>query len=208
MTLKEHYSINSRKSIKPYFKLIILFFILITVSHTYARYTYTTTNNGAISVAKWHIEINGTEITNATSNLNNNIRLLNVEDNTTNIDSGDECYFDIIINPSTTEVAISYSILVDLAESNLPSGAKILKYEKYVNTGANEELAGPENIINAEMVSITENVTLPETQIALNNELVRRYRIFCKIPFPTDIDKDEDFTVTPTITVKQYINQQ
>lgn len=208
MTLKEHYSINSRKSIKPYFKLIIMFFILITVSHTYARYTYTTTNNGVISVAKWYIEINGTEITNATSNLNNNIRLLNVEDNTTNIDSGDECYFDIIINPSTTEVAISYSILVDLAESNLPSGAKILKYEKYVNTGANEELAGPENIINAEMVSITENVTLPETQIALNNELVRRYRIFCKIPFPTDIDKDEDFTVTPTITVKQYINQQ
>ena len=208
MTLKEHYSINSRKSIKPYFKLIIMFFILITVSHTYARYTYTTTNNGVISVAKWYIEINGTEITNATSNLNNNIRLLNVEDNTTNIDSGDECYFDIIINPSTTEVAISYSILVDLAESNLPSGTKILKYEKYVNTGANEELDGPENIINAEMVSITENVTLPETQIALNNELVRRYRIFCKIPFPTDIDKDEDFTVTPTITVKQYINQQ
>ena len=208
MTLKEHYSINSRKSIKPYFKLIIMFFILITVSHTYARYTYTTTNNGVISVAKWYIEINGTEITNATSNLNNNIRLLNVEDNTTNIDSGDECYFDIIINPSTTEVAISYSILVDLAESNLPSGAKILKYEEYVNTGANEELDGPENIINAEMVSITENVTLPETQIALNNELVRRYRIFCKIPFPTDIDKDEDFTVTPTITVKQYINQQ
>ena len=208
MTLKEHYSINSRKSIKPYFKLIIMFFILITVSHTYARYTYTTTNNGVISVAKWYIEINGTEITNATSNLNNNIRLLNVEDNTTNIDSGDECYFDIIINPSTTEVAISYSILVDLAESNLPSGAKILKYEKYVNTGANEELAGPENIINAEMVSITENVTLPETQIALNNELVRRYRIFCKIPFPTDIDKDEDFTATPRITVKQYINQQ
>ena len=207
MTLKEHYSINSRKSIKPYFKLTILFFILITVSHTYARYTYTTTNNGAISVAKWHIEINGTEITNATSNLNNNIRLLNVEDNTTNIDSGDECYFDIIINPSTTEVAISYSILVDLAESNLPSGTKILKYEKFVNTGENEEKDKTENI-NEEMVSIIENIPLPETQIALNNESVRRYRIFCKIPFPTDIDKDEDFTVTPTITVKQYINQQ
>ena len=58
------------------------------------------------------------------------------------------------------------------------------------------------------MVSIIENIPLPETQIALNNESVRRYRIFCKIPFPTDIDKDEDFTVTPTITVKQYINQQ
>lgn len=207
MTLKEHYSISSRKSIKPYFKLIVLFFILITVSHTYARYTYTSTNNGVITIAKWHIEINGTEITNATSNLNNNIRLLNVEDNTTNIDSGDECYFDIIINPSTTEVAISYSILVDLAESNLPSGTKILKYEKYVNTGANEERDKTEDI-NEETVSIIENIPLHETQIALNNESIRRYRIFCKIPFPTDIDKDEDFTATPRITVKQYINQQ
>lgn len=206
MTLKEHYSISSRKSIKPYFKLIVLFFILITVSHTYARYTYTSTNNGVISIAKWHIEINGTEITNGATNLNSNIALLNVADDTTNIDSGDECYFDIIINPSTTEVAISYSILVDLAESNLPSGAKILKYEKYVNTGANEELDGPENIINAEMVSITENVTLPETQVALNNSAIRRYRIFCKIPFPADIDKDDDFTATARITVKQYIN--
>ncbi len=207
MTLKEHYSINSRKSIKPYFKLIVMFFILITVSHTYARYTYTTTNNGVISVAKWHIEINGTEITNATSNLNSNISLLNAEDNTTNIDSGDECYFDIIINPSTTEVSISYSILIDLAESTLPSGAKILKYEKYVNTGADEELDKTENI-NAETISILENIVLPETQIALNNESIRRYRIFCKIPFPADIDKDEDFTVTPRITVKQYINEQ
>ncbi len=207
MTLKEHYSINSRKSIKPYFKLIVMFFILITVSHTYARYTYTTTNNGVISVAKWHIEINGTEITNATSNLNSNISLLNAEDNTTNIDSGDECYFDIIINPSTTEVSISYSILIDLAESTLPSGAKILKYEKYVNTGADEELDKTENI-NAETISILENIVLPETQIALNNESIRRYRIFCKIPFPADIDKDEDFTATPRITVKQYINEQ
>ena len=111
------------------------------------------------------------------------------------------------MNPITTEVSISYSIVVDLAESNLPSGTKILKYEKYVNTGANEEKDKTENI-NEEMVSIIENIPLPETQIALNNESVRRYRIFCKIPFPTDIDKDEDFTATTRITVKQYINQQ
>ena len=206
MTLKEHYSISSRKSIKPYFKLIVLFFILITVSHTYARYTYTSTNNGVISIAKWHIEINGTEITNGATNLNSNIALLNVADDTTNIDSGDECYFDIIINPSTTEAAISYSIVVDLAESNLPSGTKILRYQKYVNTGANEEPDGSESTINAGTVSITENIALPETQVALNNAAIRRYRIFCKIPFPADIDKDDDFTAVARITVKQYIN--
>ncbi len=205
MTLKEHYLINSRKSIKPYFKLIILFFILITFSQTYAKYTYTAANNGVISVAKWHIEVNGEEITNTTNTLNSNIRLLNSEDDTINIDSGDECYFDVIINPSTTEVAISYLISVNLAESNLPIGTKILKYEEYINTGVNEELYKIEDI-NEETVSILENITLPETQNSLNNESIRRYRFFCKIPFPTDIDKDEDLTVLPKITVKQYIN--
>ena len=33
MTLKEHYSINSRKSIKPYFKLII--FVLNDINDQY-----------------------------------------------------------------------------------------------------------------------------------------------------------------------------
>ena len=97
MTLKDHYSTSSRKSVKSYVKLLILFLILITVSHTYARYSNISQNNGTISVAKWHIEVNGTEITNSTSDLDTNIRLLNVKDNTDIIDSGDDCYFDLII---------------------------------------------------------------------------------------------------------------
>lgn len=205
MTIKEHYSINSRKSIKPYFRLVFwLFIFIITVSQTFARYTYTTTNNGTISIARWHIEINGEEITNGMNNLNNNIELLNTKDNTTNIDSGDECYFDIIINPSTTEVSFSYSISVDLKESNLPSGTQILKYEKYVNSGANEELNNTIDI-NSTNLSITENMLLPEEGIALNNESIRKYRVYCKIPFPIDIDINTLYTVTPTITVMQYI---
>ena len=205
MTIKEHYSINSRKSIKPYFRLVFwLFIFIITVSQTFARYTYTTTNNGTISIARWHIEINGEEITNGMNNLNNNIELLNTKDNTTNIDSGDECYFDIIINPSTTEVSFSYSISVDLKESNLPSGTQILKYEKYVNSGANEELNNTIDI-NSTNLSITENMLLPEEGTALNNESIRKYRVYCKIPFPIDIDINTLYTVTPTITVMQYI---
>ena len=205
MTLKEHYSINSRKSIKPYFKLVFLLFIfIITVSHTFARYTFTTANNGVVSIAKWHIVINGEEITNGMNNLSNNIELLNTEDNTTNIDSGDECYFDIIINPKTTEVSVSYSISVDLGESNLPNGTQILNYKKYVNTGTNEELSETQNV-NSTQVSITENIVLPETQVALNDESIRRYRIYCKIPFPIDIDQNDEYTVTPSITVKQYL---
>lgn len=203
MTIKEHYGINSRKSIKPYLKLIVLFVMFITISWTFARYTYTTSNSGIISIAKWNIEINGQKITNETSNLSN-ISLLNVEGDTTIIDSGDECYFDIIINPTSTEVAISYSISIDLDESNLPSGTKIIKYEKYNNTEEDETLNKTQEV-NLKTVSIEENINLPDTQTAMNNESIRRYRFYCKIPFPADIEKDNDFTVMPKIAVQQYI---
>lgn len=204
MSLKEHYSFNSRKSLKPYLKLIVMLSMFTTISHTFCSYKYTTINNGILSIAKWYIEINGEEIKNGTSALGKNINLLNVEDNTTNIDSGDECYFDLTINPKSTEVSIYYTIKLDLEESNLPNGTKILKYEKYTNTGENEQLEKTENI-NAKSVSIVENIALPEMQIALDNTSIRRYRIYCKIPFPADIKKGDNFTVTPKITIEQYI---
>ena len=89
--------------------------------------------------------------------------------------------------------------------SNLPDGTKFIKYEKYTNTGADEESNPPEDI-NGETVSIVENIRLQEAQTALNNESIRRYRFYCKIPFPTNIDKDEELTIKPKITVRQYIN--
>ena len=178
--------------------------MFIAISYALGSYEDKTTNNGVISISKWYIEINGEEVTNETSGLGENISLLNVKDNTTDIDSGDECYFDIIINPVTTEVAISYAISIDLDESNLPDGTNILRYEKYTNTEENEQLDKTENV-DAKTVSITENIALPETQLALDNTSIRRYRIYCKIPFPADIEKGNNFTVTPQITVEQYI---
>lgn len=204
MTLKEHYKSYNKKSIKPFFKLLFVFFLVITVSQTFARYTHTINSNGIISVAKWHIEINEEEITNTTNNLNKNIELLNVKDNTTNIDSGDECYFDIIINPSTTEVSITYSITVDFNESNLPEGTKITKYEKYINIGENETKDATENVNNDSLV-ISENISLSETKIAHDNKSIRRYRIYLKIPFPIDININDNYIISPRIIVKQYI---
>ncbi len=205
MTLKEHYSTNSRKSLKPYIKLVILFFIVITISNTYARYSYTKTNTGEVVFAKWNILVNNVNITDSTTNLGTNISLLNSEDNSTNIDSGDECYFDLTINPSTTEVAVSYSINVDLANSNLPSGTNIVKYEKYVNTGVEETLEATQ-IVNAKSTNIAENISLLDSDNALGDESIRRYRIFFEIPFPIDINKDDELSVSPEIIVKQYID--
>ena len=204
MSLKKHYLISSRRSIKPYFKLIIMFCLLITVSKTFARYTYVAINSETVAVTKWNIVINGENIADLDDSLNANIELLNVKDDTTNIDSGDVCYFDIIINPELTEVSISYSILIDLEKSNLPNETKILKYEKFINADENEELSKTENI-NDKTVSISEIINLPETQKVLDKNAIRRYRVYCEIPFPAEFEKDDVFTITPQIILEQYI---
>lgn len=205
MSLKEHYKFNTKKSLKPYIKLMILLFSVIIISHTLGKYEHKTVNNGVVSIAKWHIKINGEEITNTKTSLEGKVNLLNVKDNKNNIEAGDECYFDITINPETTEVAISYSISIDLNESNLPEGTKISKYEKYINTKENEQLDNTENV-NAKTVSIIENIFLPETQTELDNTSIRRYRIYCTIPTSAEFEKDNNINITPKIIVKQYIN--
>ena len=205
MTIREHYLMIRRRSKKPYFMLIIFFIILITVSQTFARYTDTMNNNGVVSIAKWHIEINGEEITNSTSNLERNISLLNIDDNTTQIDSGDICYFEITIDPNLTEVAISYSILVNLTtSSNLPSGTKIMKYEKYTYANNIETLDSTTNL-NTTDASISENILLPNSQMALSSTSKVKYKFYCKVPFPADFTKDDAFTVVPSISVEQYV---
>ena len=86
-----------------------------------------------MSVAKWLIKINNETITSGTNALTNSINLLNVEDDTTEIDSGDTCYFEITIDPALTEVAVSYSISVNLTTaSNLPVGTKIERAASHV----------------------------------------------------------------------------
>ena len=204
MNIKEHYSINSRKSLKPYLKLAILFIMFFTISNSYARYTFVTSDNAIITVAKWNIQINGELITSSTNELNGNIQLYNLSDNSTKIDSGDECYFDVIINPSTTEVAISYSIEINLEESNLPSGTQITKYEMFSGSAENEK-KDKENNVGQNYLIVSENVLLPEEKTELDETSIRRYRIYCKIPFPIDVEKDAQYIVRPRITVEQYI---
>ena len=206
MTLKEHYRCSTRKSLKPFFKLIVLFFIVIAVSQTFARYTSTAANNGAIGIAKWHVEINGQLITATTTGLSANVNLLNATGDTTSIDSKDICYFDLIINPSTTEVSVSYSISVDLTQSTLPTGTKILKYQKYINTGANETMSGETNI-NSNTMSVSENIKLLGASTAHGNSSIRRYRIFCEVPFPIDVTQNDMYTINPVVIVEQYIGE-
>jgi hypothetical protein len=170
------------------------------------------TVNAFINIAKWQIKVNGTLIENETENIP--IELKNAKDNTTNIDidSDDEIYFDIEINPKGTEVATWYSIFVDLEESNLPTGTKITKYEKYEGTVTTA--ISTVTVDNTKTSEITETINLPDTQTSLNDNSIRKYRFYLKMPFPIPeeyenkfVQGNSTFTIEPNIKIKQQISE-
>ena len=207
MTLKEHYRFKRRKSLKLYIKMFILIAIIIAIIPTFSKYTNMLSVNSLIPIAKWSIKINDVPVTSTSAG---SISLLNVEDDSTQIDSGDTCYFEITIDPSTTEVSVSYDIEVDLEnDSNLPTGTIIEKYEKYTYTNNTETLSSTTNVndTSISLKPISENIMLPNTQTTLDSSSKVKYKFYCKIPFPTNITKNAAFTVTPYILVEQFISE-
>ena len=204
MTLKERYKFHSRKSMKPFTRLLFLVIIGIIAVPTFARYKSIGSANSIMPIAAWSILVNGEQITNQTNQLTQPISLLNSADDTDKIDAGDECYFDIVINPSTTEVSVSYTISLDLSLQNntLPEGTQIKKYEKY--RGHDSEFVSSTNVNDTE-VSISENIILSNSQTSLSTSDIRKYRIFLKIPDYINAEEDQEYDVIPTITIQQYI---
>lgn len=130
--------------------------------------------------------------------------MLNVADGTNKIDQGDECYFDIIIDPTSTEVSISYSISIDLSlqENTIPGGTKVSKYEKYIGTSSE---ASSTTTVDNTTVLISDDIDLPNTQTALGSSDIIKYRIYCILPESINVQKDEELSVVPNIIVKQKI---
>ena len=204
MTLKEHYKLHSRKSIKPYTKLLLLAILYFAITPTFAKYTSLSSANSLISVAKFSIKVNDEEITNEKKELIEKIKLINCSDDiTTEISASDECYFDIIMNPSSTEVSISCNIFVDLLDSTttLPEGTKITKYEIYK---ANNEIESFK--IDDTQLTINEDIYL-SNKTSLNDLDIRKYRIYCKLPTIVNATNGQEYSVIPKIIIKQNIQE-
>ena len=201
MTLNEHYKFHSRKSLKPYASLLLLV-LCIGVFHTFAGYSTTASALPSINVAKWSVTINGQSASNGSSQFTQ--ELINADDGTTVLNAGDRCYFDIIIDPTSTEVSVSYTILVDVEAqgSTLPAGTIIEKYEKYI--GNLYELDSTSNVDNSS-VTISEDIDISSSQTALGNSDIRKYRIYCILPEYMSVQEGNEISVIPQITVKQKI---
>lgn len=204
MTLQEHYKFHSRKSIKPYFCLLLLIIFGITAFFTLARYISSAVTEWSSTIAKWHIVINEQEITNDVTTISN-VRLINTVGGTSNFKAGDTCYFDITINPTETEVSFSYTIAIDLTagENHLPDETQITEYKMFVGES---DTATSTTIVNASSTEITEDLKLTQKQ-ALDSQSIHRYRVYCTIPEEATIEAGKTFEVKPIITLEQIIGE-
>lgn len=196
MTLKNRY--KSKKNIRFVrflgFYVILAFFLLFY--NTFARYTTVVQNESTVEIADWQISINNKDILNGET-LVNSLQLIPDTQITTDnkIAPGQKGYFDIIINPEGTDVAIQY--MLNFNTTNIPSGILLTKYE-ILETGISARIEN--NTIEGEINLQEEN--------QLTQEEKKTIRVFWEwnevsTYIPTG---EENYRIQATVTVKQKIS--
>ena len=163
MNLKQRYKSKSAKRFVRFicFYLILAFFLLFY--STFARYTTVVQNESIVAIANWQISINNSNIINS-GTLTNTLELIPSTQTTTNnkLAPGQNGYFDIIINPEGTDVAVEYTINFDV--TNLPTGITLTTYEILedgVSTNIeNNKIDGEISLQQKQQLSSTETKTL------------------------------------------------
>jgi hypothetical protein len=113
---------------------LLLVLLIYIIGSTYARYTNSATLNGQVQIAKWAVKLNNTLMDTITSTQNVTLTLSPnsfVADN--RIAPDRSAYFDILLDPTGSEVAIDYLIKCDFANI---SGI--------TNNGSDIEISGAE----------------------------------------------------------------
>lgn len=128
---------TNRKLFKRKNNIIFLFFFLIIsiaiiklIDQTRAKYNSLASGSGIVQIANWNININGENILTNQSTISNDLNL--IIDNLPSdgiIRNGDTGYFDIVINPTGTEVSADYEIDLSFSKSN--SNSTDMKFTHY-----------------------------------------------------------------------------
>ena len=196
MNLKQRYKSKSKKRFVRFlgFYSILAFFLLFY--STFARYTTVVQNESIVAIANWQISINNSNIING-GTLTNTLELIPYTQTTNNnkLAPGQNGYFDITINPEGTDVAIQYTINIDL--TNLPTGIGLTTYE-VLEDGISK---------NIENNKIEGEIELQQLQqlTSLETKTIRVYWEWSGTS--TDIPTgEENYKIQATIMVKQKIS--
>ena len=196
MNLKQRYKSKSKKRFIRFlgFYLVLAFFLLFY--NTFARYTTVVQNEAIVAIADWQILINNNDIING-GTLTNTLQLIPSIQTTTNnkLAPGQNGYFDITINPEGTDVAIQYTINIDLA--NLPTGIRMTTYEVLEDNISK----------NIENNKIEGEINLQQLQ-QLTSSDTKTIRVYWEWSgTSTDIPTgEENYKIQATVTVKQKIS--
>ena len=129
MNLSRRYNTNRIRRTINFVEIYIFLTFLLIFSNTFARYTAKIEGNPRTETATWKIQVNNSEISEGEV-LTNSIKLVpDVSTQTTTnnkLAPGQNGYFDIVINPQGTEVAVQYEINIDT--TSLPKGINLTKY--------------------------------------------------------------------------------
>ena len=115
----------SKKKHKMRIFYIIIFItiaIIVIIGGTHAKYSGLSSGTGTIQVANWNIRINGESILANQNTITNDLNLI-IDTSPMDgiIRNGDTGYFDIVINPTGTEVNSDYEINLSFLKSNVAS---------------------------------------------------------------------------------------
>ena len=154
------YKTKSRKNkTKIYLFIILVMVVLIVIIEgTHAGYIGDSSGTGTILVSKWNININGENIL-AQNTLSDELEI-NIDTSPMDgiIRNGDTGYFDILINPTGTEVSVDYEINLSFLKSNeLSTDMEFTNYSFNNGTEKNEiennKINGTINLTNLNSVT-------------------------------------------------------
>ena len=97
---------------------LVLVLLIYIIGSTYARYTNTVKLNGQVKIAKWAVKLNGTLMDTITETQTVTLTLSdNAYVSDDRIAPDRSAYFDILLDPTGSEVAIDYIIKCDFASA-------------------------------------------------------------------------------------------
>ena len=95
---------------------VIIACLIAIIGGTYARYTSSGTANASVSIAKWHVELAGEDISSQSQNVDVALTYdANSYVKDGKIAPGRTAHFDVELDPTGSEVAIDYSFVVNTA---------------------------------------------------------------------------------------------
>ena len=160
---------NRKSKVKKGILAVAIIACLVAViGGTYSRYISKGTANTTANVAKWSVKLNGTDM--STAPITKDVALTYVANDYVKADTiapGRKAKFDVVLDPTGSEVAIDYVLKIDTSAitglTNNTSKVSITNAQYKIGSGAVQTA----NITSADGVTISESLADVESNKSL-----------------------------------------